>query len=169
LLFEVGSKDPLFCCLELGRVMDLIDKITEIVERQLHIFGAELIEITLKGKPGRYRLTVIADTMDGITINQCTQISRHLLELPELEEVLGENFVLEVSSPGVDRPLTTEKEFRLKIGRELEVSFLEGEEEKTVRGELVDANADGILLNVSGEMIRIVYGQLKKAVQALPW
>ncbi len=149
--------------------MELIEKVREIIEPEIQLFGAELLSLDLKGKPGRFRLYIVADTVDGITIDQCTQISRRILNVPELEEILGTNYILEVSSPGVDWPLKTEREFRLKIGRDLEVSYFEGEEERKVRGQLMAVDSEAILLKTAGETQRIFYSQIKKAIQALPW
>ena len=149
--------------------MDILEKIRGLIEPEVRLYGAELIDLELKGKPGRFRLYVIADTLDGITVAQCTEISRRIMNLPELDELLGGNYLLEVSSPGVDRPLRSRREFELKIGRELKVTVQEDGAEKTLQGELMAADDEAILLKVEDEIMRIYYPQIKKAIQALPW
>ncbi|HHM23865.1 MAG TPA: hypothetical protein ENJ23_02360 [Bacteroidetes bacterium] len=152
--------------------MDLAEQIRELIEPEIRLYGAELLDLQLRGKPGRYRLYVIADTVDGITIAQCTEITRRILNLPELDDLLGSNFVLEVSSPGVDWPLRTRREFELKLGRELEVTYREEDQEKKIRGELMAADDEAILVRAPGkseDVLRIFYSQIVKAVQALPW
>ena len=149
--------------------MGMVEKLIQILKPEIETFGAELIDCELHGKPGSYRLSVFVDTDDGISVARCTEISRRLIGLAVLDNLLGERYRLEVSSPGVERPLKTEREFRRKIGKELEILFVEGDKDRKLRGKLLAVFGEEILLQTTDGEVRIQNGQIKRAVQALPW
>ncbi|MBA9077694.1 MULTISPECIES: ribosome maturation factor RimP [Rufibacter] len=101
-----------------------------------------LVSVKVSDTPVRPKVTILADGDQGITIDQCAQISRRVAK--KIEETYGEeiSYVIEVSSPGVDFPLTSDRHYRKNIGRLVKVTFAEGVE-KT--GEITDALEDGIL------------------------
>ncbi|KAA3440175.1 ribosome maturation factor RimP [Rufibacter hautae] len=102
-----------------------------------------IVSVKVSDTPVRPKVTILADGDQGISIDQCAQISRRVSK--RIEEAMGEEFsyVIEVSSPGVDFPLTTERHYRKNIGRSVKLTF-EGGAEKT--GEIRDVLEDGILL-----------------------
>ncbi|MGV3539794.1 MAG: ribosome maturation factor RimP [Rufibacter sp.] len=101
-----------------------------------------IVSVKVSDSPVRPKITVLADGDQGITIDQCAQISRRVSK--RIEETYGEEFsyVIEVSSPGVDFPLTSERHYRKNMGRMVKLTFAEGKE-KT--GEIKDVLEDGIL------------------------
>lgn len=90
------------------------------------------------------KLQVFVDSDSGMTFRKCQRISRYLESFIDEENWLGEKYTLEVSSPGVDRPLLLPRQFKKNIGRRLEVEVKE--EEKKHKGELIKANDQGIVL-----------------------
>ena len=147
----------------------MIEELKQILTPEIEASGAELVDIELHGKEGRYRLSVFVDTAIGISVEQCAEISRRLLGLIRLSELLGEQFRLEVSSPGIDRPLTTEQEFRRKIGKELELIVIEKNQDKKLRGKLLAVLGGEIAVQTPAGEVRIPSRQIKRAVQTLPW
>ena len=90
------------------------------------------------------RLQVFIDSDEGITFDTCRRISRYLEEHIDAQGWLGEKYVLEVSSPGVDRPLIMQRQYPKNIGRKLEVKLQD--EEKARKGILRLVDADKIVL-----------------------
>ena len=101
--------------------MSFVEKIKEIIEPVIRKENAELIDLELHGKPGGYRFSVFADTDHGISVEQCTKISRKLVRLPELDKQLGEKYRLEVSSPGINRRIRKKEDFERFVGSKIRI------------------------------------------------
>ena len=100
--------------------MDIKAKLIEWVEASLPNSSLFLVEVVASAK-NFSKISVFIDGDEGVTIDQCTQVSRAVSE--KLDEVdLGlEHFVLEVSTPGLDQPLKLNRQFRKNKGRNLKV------------------------------------------------
>ena len=105
------------------------------------------------------RLNVYVDCDSGISFKKCQQISRYLESHVDEKLWLGEKYVLEVSSPGVDRPLKFLRQYHKNIGRTAEITTTDG---STKKGKLVAVNGETISLE-SKE--RIKEGKKKKTVK----
>lgn len=101
-----------------------------------------IVDISVSDSP-RPKVTVLADGDQGITIDQCATISRRINK--QIEETFGEEltYVLEVSSPGVDYPLTQPRQFTRHVGRTLKVKLQDGAEKS---GKLEEVTEAGINL-----------------------
>ncbi|MEM9824423.1 MAG: hypothetical protein AAF985_25280, partial [Bacteroidota bacterium] len=89
------------------------------------------------------KLEIFVDSDSGITFKKCQQISRFLEKPIDEEGWLGEKYTLEVSSPGISRPLKFQRQYPKNIGRKLEVKLLEG---GTKTGKLTKVEASQIIL-----------------------
>lgn len=97
------------------------DRLKALMEPILEAEDAELVDLELAGSRGRPVIRAYVDTEEGVTLDECARLSR-LLER-ELEDVgaVPERYVLEVSSPGLERPLTKRRHFERFAGREVEI------------------------------------------------
>ncbi|MDF7818141.1 ribosome maturation factor RimP [Runella sp. MFBS21] len=102
-----------------------------------------IVEIQVSPSKIRQKVTVLIDSDEGISIDECAEISRKLGDLIEEQAILPNAYILEVSSPGVDYPLSMPRQFRKNIGRTLKVILPEGIEKK---GQLVSASEEGFVL-----------------------
>jgi ribosome maturation factor RimP len=98
-----------------------------------------VIEISIVKK----KVEIILDADEGIKLNQCQRVSRHVENWLDTEGVLGEEYTIEVSSPGVSRPLVYLRQYPQHIGRTLEVTNTEG---VTTEGELKTVENGQIML-----------------------
>ncbi len=145
------------------------EKIQAIVEPIIEEFGAELVEIVVKGSKRNQILVLYVDRPGGITINECTRISRAILKVEELDTLLGNNYRLEVSSPGLDRPLKTQRDFERNVGHFLEVHFEDEKGLHKIKGDLKGVEEGAILLqNKQGEH-KIALENILKAKQEIKW
>lgn len=94
------------------------------------------------------KLEVYVDSDDGVKFWQCQKLSRAIEEYLDESQVLGEAYTLEVSSPGIDKPLQLQRQYPRNIDRELEVTLKE--EETVVIGKLLEVNDDNILVKAKG-------------------
>lgn len=88
-------------------------------------------------------LKVFIDNDSGLVVDQCRRVSRYLESYLDEEQWLGEQYTLEVSSPGIDRPLRLKRQYQKNIGRTLVVETKEGLKRQ---GVLVEVLADGFFL-----------------------
>ena len=128
-----------------------------------------LVDVTVSDSAVRPKVTVLADGEQGITIDQCATLSRRISK--KIEEKYGEelSYTIEVSSPGVDFPLTQPKQFTRNIGRNLKLRLQDGTE-KT--GKLEEVTEAGINLTeeikqkgkkATYEPVQIPFGEIVKA------
>jgi ribosome maturation factor RimP len=104
-----------------------------------------IVGVELKGHTGAEKLTVLVDGENGVGIETCSEISRKLAAFVEEENVLGGAYTLEVSSPGIDHPLSDVRQYKKNIGRTLKVKTTAQE---TLTGTLRDVHEHSILLEV---------------------
>jgi len=106
--------------------MSVKDSVMELVTPIIEALGYELVEVTYKKQHDMMNLTIYIDTdkEGGISLDD-TEIVANAVDAPldELDPTAGAPYVLNVSSPGLDRPLKTEKDFKKKLGTEIEVSL----------------------------------------------
>ncbi len=149
--------------------MNMTEKIEQVLKPEIESSGAEFVNLELRGKPGTYKLSLFVDSKPGISLGECRRISKKLIDLPELERLLGDKYRLEVSSPGTDRTLKNIEDLRRKIGIDLEVTFNDEQKEKRLKGKLVTVTNKFLCLKSSMGDVEIPFERVIKAVQVLPW
>lgn len=101
-------------------------KIEELLQPLLEDDKYFVVDIKVSLSRLNSKVTVLVDSDEGIGIDKCTEISRNLGK--ELDEMMPDKYTLEVSSPGVDFPLKSERMYRKNIGRSLKVVLTDGKE-----------------------------------------
>ena len=117
--------------------------IEELVSPIVDDKGFEIVDIEYVKEAGEYYLRVFLDKDGGISLNDCEAVSRELSEILDVKDPIKDNYFLEVSSPGLDRPLKKDKDFVRYQGRDVEIKLykpLNGS--KQFEGELVGLNED---------------------------
>lgn len=155
---------------------EIVREIEQLLAAKFHESEFEdcfLIEIKL---PKPNKLEVFLDADSGITFEKCQRISRYLESYIDTNNWLGENYTLEVSSAGIDRPLKLLRQYKKNIGRKIEVSQKEG---ATIEGKLLDADDTKITIEakvkLDGEKkatlrpVEIAFDNIKKAVIRVSW
>ena len=95
----------------------VIEQVKSAVVPVLEEMGIELVDLTFRREGGRLMLRLLADKEGGITVDECAHINRCLSEVLDQKSIINQRYTLEVSSPGIDRPLVTQKDFHRVIGR----------------------------------------------------
>jgi ribosome maturation factor RimP len=153
----------------------LTEKVSALVEEVLAGTPHYLVELDVRGTKGSRVVNVYLDSDEVIGVDDMARISRELGFLLDTEEVLGGNYSLSVSSPGVDRPLRLRRQYKKNIGRTLLVHYRkpEGEGETEATGELATVNEEGIELDISTkknqERRNIAFDDIVWAKVRLPW
>ncbi len=122
-------------------------QLEELVEPLLEERGVLLVDLALHGRPGRYLLQIFVDLPGGgITLGLLKQLTRDISAFLDVEDPIPGSYTLEVSSPGLDRMLQREREYRWAQGRRVRVVLKSGE---TLVGTLV--RYENQTLYVAGE------------------
>ena len=101
-----------------------ITKVTELVSPVLDEMGFELVDIEYLSQYGRWVLRIYADKEGGITLDECARVSREVGNLMDVKDIFPHEYVLEVSSPGLNRPLKKEKDFERAIGKKIKIQMV---------------------------------------------
>lgn len=140
-------------------------KIRGIIEPVINTLGIELVDIELNKMRGKALLRVYIDKEDGITIDDCEHVSRELEGVLDVEDLIPYSYVLEVSSPGLDRPLKTPKDFKRYAGNSVRVITNEPIEKQTFFIGILDGSDErGIALALTkNRKITIPYENISRA------
>ena len=146
--------------------MALTDQITELIEPAVSAQGFFLEEVQLVS-PGKHRIvTCIVDGEVALNLDQVTSVSRVISELLDESPIMGDTpFTLEVTSPGIDRPLTKPRHFAKNQDRLLKVTKTDGD---VVTGRILSNSDNDVTLTVDikKESVEVViaYADIKRAV-----
>lgn len=128
--------------------MEIIEKVKELLEPLASERSYYIVDITYGREGGRFVLRILADKEGGITIDECASLSNELNELLERENVIEEEYVLETSSPGLDRKLEKDSDFIWAVGKRIKVTTYAPLEGKNVFiGELLGLSDGAIVLS----------------------
>jgi ribosome maturation factor RimP len=120
--------------------MELIERITKLLEEKYATDEAfaDCFTVDIELKPGQ-KLSVFADSDSGMNFEKCQKISRYLESFLDANGWLGDKYVLEVSSPGVGRPLKFPRQYRNNIGRTVTVKLTDKTEQTGILKSADDA------------------------------
>jgi ribosome maturation factor RimP len=137
------------------------DLLREVIEPLVVADGLDLeaLDVSLVGR--RRQVRVVVDSDDGVDLDRCAEISRSISEaLDKHDDVLGQgSYTLEVSSPGVTRPLTLPRHWRRNIGRLVRVVLHDGE----LTGRITSAGDEEAQVSVDGDERAVPYADVVKA------
>jgi ribosome maturation factor RimP len=136
----------------------------EVLEERTEALGFELVELERTGSKNRPVLRVRVDRPDsgpghGVGLDDCARISRSLEEYLDALDTLPANYVLEVSSPGVERPLVRRRDFERFRGREVAVK---GYAPLLGRGKRLEGELLGLEDGPDGEVVRLRLGDAEE-------
>lgn len=123
-----------------------VDEIKSLIQPVLESLGIDLVDLFIFGKGNRTGVRVLVDEMGGITLSRITQASRAVADILDQKDVWPSRYTLEVSSPGVDRPLKTERDFARHIGRTIKVLYVGQEAVETYLGKILAVTAESVTL-----------------------
>ena len=144
---------------------DLNERVRSLAEPVLSKHGAELVDVQVRR--GRTQLVrVVADQPGGITLETCARVSEELSRMLDVDDPIEGRYTLEVTSPGLDRPLRTEADFRKQQGRQVKIVLASGRHEE---GIVEDVGADRVRLTRAKGTVEVPFADIAKATLVLPW
>jgi ribosome maturation factor RimP len=141
------------------------DRLRELCRGGVEALGFELVDVELAGGGRSPTLRVYIDIARGITADDCAQVSRQLSAIFDVEDPLPGSYTLEVSSPGLDRPLVRPDDFRKRVGETVKAKLRRPDEtgRRNFSGLLMEATDSGIVLEVDKERVVLPYAAIERA------
>ena len=142
----------------------VIENILHMAEPLLVGKNMELVDLEFRKEGVGKVLRLFIDKTDGVTVEDCANISRELSTLMHVNETIEEKYVLEVSSPGLRRPLKKIDDFKKFKGKLILIKTKEPiENRKVFKGYLKDTNDEGIEMDIDGLLYSLSFQQIHKA------
>ncbi len=150
--------------------IDVVTRVTELAEPFTASLDIELAEVEYKQEGGRMVLRLYIDRDGGVTLDDCAAVSRELAEILDVEDFIHGRYSLEVSSPGLNRPLKKPSDYERFTGRLVKIRTFElladdkGNKRKTFIGELLGLTGGVVRLKLSeGQTAGIPLEKVAKA------
>lgn len=141
---------------------DTRDRLAEELTAPIGVLGLDLEAVDLSSAGKRRILRVAIDKDGGVTMDDIADATREVSRVLDETNLMGKQpYTLEVSSPGVDRPLTLPRHWRRNVGRLVKVTFGEGD---PMTGRIAESDEDGAVLDIEGTARRLEYAEVKKAM-----
>jgi ribosome maturation factor RimP len=139
--------------------------LVELVERTVTPLGYEVVGVELSGSGARGRvLRVYIDQEAGITLDDCTAVSHQLSGVLDVEDPIRDHYILEVSSPGLDRPLFTPAHFERFAGHVVRIRLARLiDRRRKLNGVLKGLRGDAVVVEVEGEELAIPLADIESA------
>jgi len=151
----------------LGRKEDILEKVRQIAAPLAAQEGLELIDVEIGGGGGRQALRLFIDKAGGVSLDDCSSVSRAVSAALDVEDPIQGAYDLEVSSPGLDRPLKTPEHFRKFAGSKVRIRTFGPvpgcEDRKTFVGILNGYEEDQVVVDVDGKVFRVPHALVSKA------
>lgn len=130
----------------------------------MQALGFEMVDAELAGGRQHQTLRVYIDGPRGVTVDNCADVSRQLSAILDVEDPFSGSYTLEVSSPGLDRPLVKPADFRRFQGSLVKVRLLHGlDGRRNFTGQLVETTAEGIVLEVDDARVNLPFADIERA------
>jgi ribosome maturation factor RimP len=144
---------------------EILDKIRSDIKPILKDARAELFDISLKRASNGTILTLLVDTEKGISIGECAVINKRVSAVLEEKNIISEKYVVEVASPGLDRPLKSQKDFKKAAGERVDIWLFEHAQGKDfVSGVVKKAGDNSVEIEgKNGDHIILPYDKINKA------
>ena len=141
-----------------------VQKLNEILQPLVEDLGYEFVGLVYNSDPKHALLRIYIDLKNGVGIEDCERVSRESAALLDVKDPIKSQYNLEVSSPGLDRPLFTLAHFREFAGNEAQVSlFAPLEGRRKFSGKILGANDESVSIEQDGSEVALVFANIAKA------
>lgn len=161
------GREPTFVFLESGTGQAMRETLTALrtlLEPGVTALGFELVDVELAGSGHNTILRVYIDGPNGITVDDCADVSYQLSAILDVEDPISGEYALEVSSPGLDRPLVKAEDFARCIGETIKVRlFAPQQGRKNFKGNLLQVVGDHVILAIDKDRFDLAIADMEKA------
>jgi ribosome maturation factor RimP len=162
--FKETPKETMHMTLPEENTAELIAQLWELLDPVIRAEGMELIELEYRREPTGWVLRIFIDQEDGISVNDCAKISHVAGDLLDVADPIRSPYHLEVSSPGLNRPLRKLEHFRKYLEKIVEVRTATPiDNRRKFKGVLVDVDPARIVVNCEGQVFEIPFTLMERA------
>ena len=144
--------------------MSVRDELNQLIRPLVESMGFEFVGLEYLSNPKNRLIRLYIDRdPEGISVDDCAEVSGEVSALLDVEDPVSGQYSLEVSSPGIERPLFEPGHYRRFIGEEAKVHLhapLEGQ--RKFRGRIVDADASRVVLDVDGREVALAFDDIRR-------
>lgn len=141
----------------------IVDRVKELIAPLLEQKAIDLVEINYRQVGRRKILRFLVDKTPGITLDECTAINEEIAAIMDKEDTIATSYVLEVSSPGLDRPIISKRDFDRAIGKKMDIFLKDPLKDKfQYTGILKGVKEDSISLKIKNGLVNIPLGIINK-------
>lgn len=144
-----------------------VEEIWQFAEQIATPMGIEIVDVAINEKQGE--LTIFIETESGVDLDTCEKFHNAITEpIDEFDPSFGDPYTLNVSSPGLDRPFKTSRDFERNLKKEVEVKLyapLKGK--KFLEGVLEEFDENSVTLSIKGESIKLPRNRIAKINKAI--
>jgi|TARA_B000000475_G_C15958513_1_gene431886 ribosome maturation factor RimP len=137
--------------------------IKEVIEKDIERLGCKVWGLELFGRHSNQTLRIYIDNKEGISVEDCELVSKHVSKVLDTENDFSENYLLEVSSPGLDRKFFYKEQYKEFLKENLKVTFFDDLNKKTIKGQLEEVDEISIKLEIKDEIQEIPFSSIIKA------
>ena len=138
-------------------------RLTALIEPEATAHGFELVAVEILGGHGTQVVRVLLESGEGTDLDAIGSASRWISDLLDEADPIEVPYVLEVSSPGVDRPLLKREDFVRFVGQSVNIKVLRGDKRASVKGELLGMEGDEVIVEVDGDRVCVPFETIQKA------
>jgi len=139
-------------------------QLEQLLEAEITSLNYEFIGCVLMQQNRNLLLRVYIDKPGGIKVEDCTKVTRHVSSILDVEDILKEHYVLEISSPGLERPLFKPAHYQQALGKRIKLKLqVPHNGRRNFTGVLQQADTDKIILLVDQETVELPYFAIEKA------
>ncbi|MBF0218461.1 MAG: ribosome maturation factor RimP [Gammaproteobacteria bacterium] len=140
------------------------EQIQEIIKPAITAMDVELVGVEFHGQGKHSLLRVYIDREGGVDADLCAEVSYQVSAVLDIEDPISEEYTLEISSPGIDRPLFTPEHYLKQIGKEINLHLARARDgRRKFRGVLTGATAEKITLEDENGHAEFSYSEINKA------
>jgi len=138
--------------------------IKELLAQDIKSLGCDIWGIEIFGKPQSQTLRIFIDNKEGVSVEDCEKVSKHVIKVLDSENDFSNKYFLEISSPGVERKFFSQEQYNDYLNYLVKVRYVNGSnKKKSVEGKLYKVTDVGISVDYTKEVIEIPFSSIIQA------
>jgi ribosome maturation factor RimP len=140
------------------------NRLEKLLQPLVEDLGYEFVGLEYSSSPRHAVLRVYIDHEDGVDIDDCSRVSHEVAALLDVEDPISGQYNLEISSPGLDRPLFTREQYRRFTGEEVQVTLYAPEAgRRKFKGRIIRVEGDCLVLEQDGAEVALNFNNIARA------
>ena len=141
-----------------------VAKLNELLQPLVEQLGYEFVGLRYMNNPGQSVLRIYIDQPEGVGLEDCEVVSREVAALLDVEDPISGHYTLEISSPGLDRPLFTPAQYERFLGEQVQVSLFAPEQgRRKFKGRIAAVDENTVSVEMDGAEWALNFGNIAKA------